>query len=331
MGAFSFDVINWMQTTFGEGSRPFFDFFSHCGGPVGWLLVIPLVFWLSGSKAGLRVGFSTAIAIVANKMLKWSLVHPRPYYLSDDVQAMKATSGPGMPSGHAQGVAAQWGAIAYFVRLSWCMYLAFAFIIFTGAARVYYGLHTPSQVAVGWGLGLLTVVAVAWLEGPIVKWTGSMSVTVQFVSALGVTAMIVLVAYGISVGLRGDFQPAPEWKSRWQATADRLVAENDEQKGEFKFVEPTDSIRIGCSFLGYALCGLWLLRIGEIGPTSTAHRCTNVLLGVPMLGVLVFVATPLLKGLVGELESDVLFRLAFPSLVGIVFPSFTSRLFAVRG
>ena len=228
----SFDVIHWMQSTFGDGSRPFFDLFSTWGGPHGWLLVLPLVFWLSGSKAGLRIGFSIAIATITNKMLKWSFAQPRPYYLSDEVQAMKATSGLGMPSGHAQGVAAQWGAVVYFVRRSWCVYLAIVFILFTGAARVYYGLHTPAQVAVGWVLGLLTVMAVAWLEGPIVKWCRGKSVTAQIAGTLGVTAIIVLVGYGISVGLRGDFQPAPVWQSHWQATVDRLVAEGDEEAGD---------------------------------------------------------------------------------------------------
>ena len=104
MNQFTFDSINWLQGTFGNESRPFFDFFSFWGGPTGWLLVGALVFWLSGSRAGLRVGFSASIAGITNTLLKWSFALPRPYYLTDEVHARKASDGLGMPSGHAQGV-----------------------------------------------------------------------------------------------------------------------------------------------------------------------------------------------------------------------------------
>ena len=202
-----------MQSRFGEGSRPFFDFFSYWGGPTGWLLVASLVFWLSGSKSGLRVGFCTYLATITNVMSKWLLAYPRPYYLTDEIQAMKASSGFGMPSGHAQGVAGQWGAVVYFVRRNWCMYLAIVFILFTGAARVYYGLHSPAQVAVGWVLGFVAVAAVVWVQDSVVNWFRAKTLMVQLASILGVAAIIVLVGCGISVGLRGDFQPPAGWHS----------------------------------------------------------------------------------------------------------------------
>lgn len=325
----TFDVVNWMQGTFGQGWRPFFDIFSTLGGPGGWLLVGALAFWLIGSKAGLRVGLMTAVATITNEMLKWSLALPRPYYVNDSVQAMKASSGLGMPSGHAQGVAANWGAVVYCVRQRWCVCLAIVFILCTGAARVYYGLHSPGQVLVGWCLGLLAVVAVAWLEDPIVQWCRRQRLSAQITAALGVTALIVFAGYGISVGLRGDFQGAPMWESRWQATVDRLVAEGEEDAGEeeFQLVEPAKSIRMGCSFLGFALCGLWFLHRGEINPTSTAHRCANVLLGIPHLVVILIAAETQLAELVGQVMSNALLALTLPLLIGVVVPSLTRLLF----
>lgn len=329
MSGFSFDVINWLQTRFGQGGRPFFDVFSTLGGPGGWLLVGALVYWLSGSKAGLRVGFSTAIATITNEILKWLFAFPRPYYVNDEVRAMKASSGLGMPSGHAQGVAANWGATAYWVRYRWCALLAIVFILCTGAARIYYGLHTPTQVFAGWSLGILAVAAVAWLEDPIVKWCRRSSLPAQLMGALGVTALIVLVGYGTSVGLRGDFQPAPEWKFRWQATVDRLVAEGDEDEAEEKFelIDSTVSVRLGCAFLGNAFCGLWFLNRGAINPTTTAHRCINVLLGVPTLVLIVLAAETQLTEFVGEVMANSLLALLLPPFVGVVLPSVTRRIF----
>jgi membrane-associated phospholipid phosphatase len=323
-------MINWMQATFGENGRLFFDFFSTFGGPYGWLLVAPLVFWLAGSKAGLRVAFPIAFAMIANTLLKWSLAYPRPYYLTDQVQAMKATSGLGMPSGHAQGVVAQWCTIAYFLRQSWCVWLAIVFILSTGASRVYFGVHTPGQVAIGWTLGLLTVVATAWLEAPVVEWIRSKSIAIQVASTLGMGAVIILSGYVIAFELRGDFRPPPAWESHWQATVDRLVAEGDQKAGEaeFKLIEPTHIIGMGCLFFGFSLCGLWLLRTGEINPTSGTHCITNVVLGIPLLAVIALVFRPQLDRLVGETASLAAMGITVPSLIGVVFPSLTSRLFS---
>lgn len=121
----------------------------------------------------------------------------------------------------------------------------------------------------------------------------------------------------------------PSGKAHWQATGDRLVAEGDEDEGEeeFELIKPTVSIRMGCSFLGYALCGLWILNRGEINPTSTAHRCTNVLLGIPMLFVIVLGAETQLTELAGEVMSNALLALVLPPVVGVVFPILTGRLF----
>lgn len=90
MDSLSVQLISWLQTTAGVESRWFFDFFSDWGGPTGWLLVSGLVFWISGTRNGIRVGLIISVSAVLNTWLKWLIVAPRPYYLSDEVQALKA-------------------------------------------------------------------------------------------------------------------------------------------------------------------------------------------------------------------------------------------------
>lgn len=174
MSRFNENAIQRMQEIFGRDGSVFFDFFSTWGGPTGWLLVVAIVFWFGGSKVGLRVGFSMCIAYVLNPLLKWSLAQPRPYYTSDAVQALKASDGFGMPSGHSQGVAAQWGATAVFQPGTWTAGLAAVFILCTGGARIYYGLHSPLQVVLGWGLGLVGVVAIVGLQ--MLAWWPSVTI-----------------------------------------------------------------------------------------------------------------------------------------------------------
>jgi undecaprenyl-diphosphatase len=74
-------------------------------------------------------------------------------------------SGPGLPSGHAASSVAGAIIIGYFARraLPWLAILAAAI----AASRVYAGLHYPTDVLAGAGLGavfgLLGVAAVRWL------------------------------------------------------------------------------------------------------------------------------------------------------------------------
>jgi membrane-associated phospholipid phosphatase len=194
MSQFTVDVISWMQGTFGQTSA-FLDFFSTWGGPTGWLFVVSLVFWLGGSTMGLRVGFATSIASITNPPLKWAIAEARPYYVTDAVEALKASDGFGMSSGHAQGVAGQWSAIGYWVGRWWAVALAATFIVCTGAARVYYDVHSPFQVLVGWSIGLLAVVATVRLERPVVAWCRRRSGLAQVTAA--VTAGALLVVLGL--------------------------------------------------------------------------------------------------------------------------------------
>lgn len=326
MSQFTVDVVNWMQGTFAEESGRFFDFFSTWGGPVGWPFVVSLVFWLGGSTLGLRVGFATSIASITNPPLKWVVAQPRPYYVTDAIEALRASDGLGMPSGHAQGVAGQWGAIGYWVRRWWALTLAALFVACTGAARVYYGVHSPLQVVVGWGMGLLTVIGVVRLERPVVAWWRSRSSLAQVAGAMLAAALIAAIALGISLGLRRDFQPPPEWQMRWHATHERLVlAGEDPANDSFTVINPASSVTLASNFLGYVLCGLWVLRLGETRPSTALHGWANVAIGAPLV-VLLLLGSGLLEELSNEVVSGALVGLTLPSLAGVVVPRLAAHL-----
>ena len=322
-------VINWMQNTFGESSRYFFELISVLGGPYGWLFVVPLVFWFAGSKAGLRVTLAICIAMIANTLLKWSIGQPRPYYVSDQVKALQLVDGFGMPSGHAQGVATQWCMLAYSLRKSWCVWLALFFIIFTGASRVYLGVHSHQQVAIGWALGLITVFITVRLEGTVVDWFRSKPFAIQFACILGTTAAIIVTGYAVA-HVRSDQAVQLEWQTHWEETLDRLVLEDraEADETEFNLIRPPRIVMMACLFLGCSICGWWLLRTGEINPDSTRHRMANLAVGVPLLALIALVIRPQLNTLIGETATLAAIAVTLPSMIGVVVPSLTLRLFA---
>jgi len=100
--------------------------------------------------------------------------------------------------------------------------------------------------------------------------------------------------------------------------------EEGEAVEEFVLIERGSSVSLACYFLGYALCGILILRIGEVMPISSTHRLLNIGLGVPLIVILV-VLLALLEDFVGEAIAQSLFNLSVPIIAGIVLPNLTRR------
>lgn len=81
---------------------------------------------------------------------------PRPDPSAGVARLVEAT-GPGFPSGHAQGSTAFWGWLAVEYPRPWFVALAAAMIVAISLSRVYLGVHFPGDVVGGWVLGLAVV------------------------------------------------------------------------------------------------------------------------------------------------------------------------------
>ncbi len=224
----------------------FFDFFSDTAGPVGWWVLLQLVIVLIGTRRGLRLAWLLCVAIVANTLMKWLWAEPRPYWIDDTINPLRATPGFGMPSGHAQGATAL--AVGVWLLLRGRILLAFvlAFILFTGLSRIFYGVHSVAQVLVGtaFGVGLSMLV-----------WRVLPELEMRFRRrALGARAGLAAAAVAV-VGLlswlvfsyRQDFVAPAEWLARFEATQLRYG-----ETGSMGLVEGGSLVLIAL-LAGYAL------------------------------------------------------------------------------
>ena len=96
-----------------------------------------------------------------------------------------------------------------------------------------------------------------------------------------------------------------------------------------KLTDPASSVTLASNFLGYVLCGVWVLRLGEIRPSTALHRWANIAVGAPLL-VLLSLGSGLLEELSSEVVSSALFGLTLPSFAGVVVPRLAARLVPVR-
>ncbi|MBI3315647.1 MAG: phosphatase PAP2 family protein [Candidatus Omnitrophica bacterium] len=117
---------------------------------VGWGLRKKEV-WKTALFFGLCIFVVSALVLV----LKDLIHRPRPILMFSHLRLIGHAYGGSMPSGHAATFAAWAAFMILFLKRSKFLWVFIAFL--GGLARVYQGAHYPSDVLVGWGLGLSTV------------------------------------------------------------------------------------------------------------------------------------------------------------------------------
>ena len=108
-----------------------------------------------------------ALAILASAVtvaaLKHVIVRPRPYEVFQDLYVITRSGSSSFPSGHAALFAAFGAFMALYFRRAKILWVAV--IIVGGLARVYQGVHYPSDVLEGWILATI----IGWAVSKIAR------------------------------------------------------------------------------------------------------------------------------------------------------------------
>lgn len=203
------DFIQQLQDKLG-GLVSIFNGITFLGNEEFYLLIIPLLYWCVDAGLGLRIGVMLIFSNVFNSALKLGFHSPRPYWVDSAVRAFTSETSFGMPSGHAQNAFSLWGLAAVQIKKTWFRWLAVLLISMIGFSRVLLGVHFPSDVLVGWGVGGLLLVAYLQLEKPIVRWFNDLNPSRQFTVALASTLVILLSGFLVLLGVSRWSLP-PEW------------------------------------------------------------------------------------------------------------------------
>lgn len=248
------------------------DFFSDIAGPIGWWVLVQVVVLFIGTRRGLRLAWFVSLAALSNTLLKWLWAEPRPYWTSDAITASRATPGFGMPSGHAQGAVALWfglwlavGRSATGGRGLWLLLTAVVFIVFTGISRVYYGVHSVSQVLVGFGFGIALTLLLSALLPRIEAALRALSLFAR--SAISLIGLGVALAAGwLTYSYRAGFVAPAQWQARFEATQTRTGYSGE--FGEMGLVHPSSLILVAL------IAGFVVLALVS---SETGHRLARTL------------------------------------------------------
>lgn len=141
--------------------RSFFRGVSRAGDGAFWyglMAALPLVYGAQAWPAVMRMALVGIAGVMLYKWLKRRTLRPRPYQVSPDVVAAAAPLDQfSFPSGHTlHAVSFATVAVAHFPELA-PLLLPFALLV--AASRPVLGLHYPTDVLAGAGIGAL----LAWV------------------------------------------------------------------------------------------------------------------------------------------------------------------------
>lgn len=132
--------------------------FTQLGDEIGFLGVALVLFWCVDKRQGyylMSVGF---FGTLSSQFLKIACRIPRPWVLDPEftiVESARAGAGGySFPSGHSQNAVATFGSVAVCNRQRWLRICCIALCVIVPFSRMYLGVHTPKDVAVGVGLAL---------------------------------------------------------------------------------------------------------------------------------------------------------------------------------
>lgn len=194
------EIIVYIQS-FGEWLLGPMRFFTFLGFEEFYLFVAPAVLWCIDVRLGLRLGLQLMISSSINSILKLVFHHPRPYWYSENVQAFDMETSFGIPSGHAQNAVVVWGTIAAQIGRWWAWLLAILLAFMIGFSRLYLGVHFPTDVLLGWIIGILLLWALMRWEERVLIWFREHSIATQLWIAFIFSITLILLGWLVILAL----------------------------------------------------------------------------------------------------------------------------------
>lgn len=175
--AFEWEValMEWIQAHLGISGIRIMSLFTTLGEELVLIGVIGFIYFCYDKAYGKRIGCAVVTALVWNPMAKNLVFRRRPYFDHPGIRCLKpvepeadiyniAAQGYSFPSGHSTNAAAAYGSVFAFHRNRFTAAVGFLFPFLVGISRFCVGVHYPTDVLVGWIMGVLVILILTVLE-----------------------------------------------------------------------------------------------------------------------------------------------------------------------
>lgn len=185
-------LIIAIQSSHGPVLDGVFRAITFLGEEEFYLLLFPTLLWCVDARLGLRLGIIFLLSVYVNSLVKDLAGHPRPFELNPTVKLADA-EGYGLPSGHAQSAVVVWGGMAAWVRKPAAWIAAGLLAGAIGFSRIYLGVHFPTDVLVGWGIGAVLLAVALAADAPLRALVREWPLPTQVVLATVIPAVFAII------------------------------------------------------------------------------------------------------------------------------------------
>lgn len=173
------------------------------------LIITALIYWCVNKDFGKYLLMGWSFNRVFNGFLKVTACVYRPWIrdtrIVPESAAHAAATGYSFPSGHSMNAASLFGGGAIRKELSKLLRILLGIIVFLIAfSRIFLGVHTPQDIIVGVGIGLL----VMWLTGKLIFWIDDHPKKDIPVMCAGIIVAIIIAVYAALKSYPVDYDGA---------------------------------------------------------------------------------------------------------------------------
>ena len=164
---FDIGIVQYIQDILGWAA-PFFRVITELGSELFYITIIFAAYWAYNKRQTMAAAAALIVSLLTCYWLKVIIANPRPdtsYWYEGYGDVNFST-----PSGHAQNSTVLFGWISLKAKRSSVFLISSILIVIIGISRVVLGVHYLEDVLLGWGVGILLLIILVYLEPHATKF-----------------------------------------------------------------------------------------------------------------------------------------------------------------
>lgn len=171
-------LIKLIQQHMGPVCEALFSFFSLFGEELFLIIVFGFMYWCISKRHAKIMGTGLLLILIANPMIKNVALRKRPYFVDPDIKCLKpvnskadiydvSAQGYSFPSAHAADSSAVYMYLLRILKHPLFRFAMVAITVLVGISRFSIGVHYPTDILVGWALGISGMAVMTYLQSRI--------------------------------------------------------------------------------------------------------------------------------------------------------------------
>ena len=167
--AWEVSLIEWCQNDVPRFLLKVLNYASYLGDAIISVAIVCIFYLWLDKKLGKRILFTTVISMVISTEIKNIFKRRRPYFDNENIECLKVVDeeydvydvkkqGFSFPSMHSSNIISIFGTIYNYYRKKPLLIFVTIISLIVGISRFALGCHYPTDVLVGWGIGIFSLV-----------------------------------------------------------------------------------------------------------------------------------------------------------------------------